>query len=141
MEWTQISCYSDSFSFTDQGSTYKFKCDKSGTDVPYNPPDIIDQAPPYRGSSKPTIGGNRVEQYFGSYVCDGEIGFSLYLSKEDVDDFKAAFALGATWTLEDYTGGKYIVGFEFNDGFKVGQKLQANDKYWCTFKFRKHATA
>ena len=120
--------------------SHKFHVSKPGMpDVDYNPIDIIDQAPPYRGSSKPTIGGNRVEQLFGSYVCDGEITFSLYLTKSEVNTFKAAFATGGTYTLVDYTGGSYTVSFDMNDGFKVGSKVQANDKYWCSFHFRKHS--
>jgi len=131
MSYTQI---------TGSGLSHKFHVSKTGfTDVDYNPVDIIDQAPPYRGSSRPTIGGNRVEQLFGSYVCDGVITFSLYLTKAEVDIFKAAYATGNTYTLVDYTGGSYTVSFDMADGFKVGQKVQTNDKYWCTFKFNKHS--
>jgi len=138
--WTSIVCSSTSFTFSSQGTTtYKFSFNNISSTAPYNPLDIIDQAPPYRGSSRNTIGGNRVEQYFGSYVCDGNITFSCYLTREEVVDFKAAFALGATWVLKDYTGGSYTVTFEFTDGFRVGAKVQANDKYWCNFKFKKAA--
>jgi len=130
---TSIVCYNDSYTFASQGSsTFTFKTDDS---INYNPDNYIVPVPPVRGTRKNTIGGSAVTQMIIQADCDGVITFSIYLTKAEINDFYAAKAKLAQWTLTDYVGNVYVVIFDFQSGFVVGDKLRANDRYWCSFKF------
>lgn len=137
--WTSLTnCEGNNYVFTSQGNGTSFSFRKEsvdGTFFPANPPDYINQAPRYRGSSTPTIGGGRVIQKFGQFACDGEITFSSYLTKVEVDDLIVAKATGYSWTLTDYLGDSFIVSFDFNSGIVIRQKLIGNDIYIVEFKF------
>ena len=138
--WTQISPSSGSFTFLSRSSsTFQFRFGDTDNYAPYNPESYLSKVPPYRGNSKPTIGGNRVEQLFGQYVCDGEITFEAMLTEAEVADFENAKAAGITWQLKGYIGGTYIVTFDMTDGFQVHSKIKANDKFICGFKFKKES--
>jgi hypothetical protein len=143
MDYTQLTCEGDSYSFSSQGnsSSFQFRFEGSEGWASYLPIDYQDQVPPFRGSEKPTIGGCRVKQYFGQYVLDSEIMFGVYLTLDEIEDLTEAKALGTTWTLEDLLGHEYIVSFDHEEGLSWSEKVKANDRYWCKFKFRKESVA
>ena len=137
--WTSlINCEGNNYFFTSQGSGTSFSFRKEsvdGTFFPANPPDYINQAPRYRGSSVSTIGGSRVIQMFGQFANDSEITFSSYISEAELNDLIAAKATGYSWTLTDYFGHSYTVKFDFTAGIVVRQKLIGNDVFIVEFKF------